>query len=283
MTRTILEEEFTIFDTETTGLDYRSGDRVVEIAGIRFKGQQRIAVFNSLVNTGKAVSPAAFEVNKISPEMLLSAPGPESVLPKFLEFIRGSYLCSYNANFDLGFLDNELKLCGLGLPRGTVVIDILLMAKKLLSGYPRYALWFVARQLGINIQQDHRALADVELTLEVFNRLRDILVKKDIIETRGCLSLFSLTADFLDEVNSQKVASLREAIDSKSRVRIKYLSSSYSEVSLREVLPKEIKQERNFFYLVGFCYLRNEERTFKLGNILQLEVLRENSVAKDEK
>ncbi|MFA5437739.1 MAG: 3'-5' exonuclease [Candidatus Omnitrophota bacterium] len=98
--------EFTIFDTETTGLDYRLGDRVVELAAVRFKGEERLFSFDSLINPGYPVSPQAFSVNKISEEMLLSAPPPAEVIPGFLDFIKESILCSYNAEFDLGFLMN---------------------------------------------------------------------------------------------------------------------------------------------------------------------------------
>jgi DNA polymerase-3 subunit epsilon len=101
------EIEFTIFDTETTGLEPASGDRIVEIAGIRFRGKERIATFQTLVNPNRPISEAAFQVNRITQDMLKGAPGADAVMPKFLNFIQGSCLCSYNAGFDLEFLNNE--------------------------------------------------------------------------------------------------------------------------------------------------------------------------------
>jgi len=109
MNKHIDEVEFTIFDTETTGLDPASGDRIVEIAAVRFKGSERIAAFESLVNPERQISPAAFAVNHISQEMVEGAPHFKEIAPKFLEFSEGSCLCSYNAGFDLAFLTNELK------------------------------------------------------------------------------------------------------------------------------------------------------------------------------
>ena len=116
MHKNIEEIEFTIFDTETTGLEPESGDRIVEIAAIRFKGKERIATFQTLVNPHRPISAGAFEVNKITQDMLQNAPAIEVVMPKFLDFIHSSCLCSYNATFDLGFLHNELKLAGQNLP-----------------------------------------------------------------------------------------------------------------------------------------------------------------------
>lgn len=190
MFENIDEIEMTIFDTETTGLKPLEGDRVVELAGLRVKGSQRIAVFDELVNPGRGISPDAFAVNKITPEMLKNAPRIEAIMPKFLNFIQGSCLCSYNAEFDLGFLNNELKLIGLPPLNNIIIFDVLAMAKKLMPGLPRYALWFVAQQLQVKSTQQHRALSDVEMTWEVFNKLKIICAQKGIITLTDFSNLF---------------------------------------------------------------------------------------------
>jgi len=166
MTENIEEIEFTIFDTETTGLDPACGDRIVELAALRVKGEKKLAEFGALVNPGRAVSPEAFAVNKITPEMLAAAPGIEKIMPQFLEFIKGSYLCSYNARFDLGFLNNELRLLGRPAVEDLIVFDVLTMARRLLPGLERYPLWFVAQKLEVKQMQMHRAMADVRYSLE---------------------------------------------------------------------------------------------------------------------
>src|SRR3989338_1007572 len=181
MDKNINEVEFTIFDTETTGLEPASGDRIVEIAGIRFKGKERIAEFQTLVNPGRPISEAAFAVNKITQDMLKDAPLIKDAMPRFLEFTGKSCLCSYNAGFDLEFINNELKLIGAGALEGIVVVDVLKMARRLLPALERYALWFVADKLGIKVRQEHRAFSDVELTLQVFNKLKEILQAKGIL------------------------------------------------------------------------------------------------------
>ena len=183
--------EFTIFDTETTGLNPVTGDRIVELAGLRVKGEQRLAQFDVLVNPGREISPGAFAVNKITPGMLQSAPNIEMVMPKFLEFIQGSCLCSYNAEFDLGFLNNELKLLGYPVITNFVVFDVLTMAKRLLPGLARYALWFVAQELEIKLTQKHRAFADVEMTWAVFNKFKIICQQKGITNFTDFSNLFA--------------------------------------------------------------------------------------------
>jgi len=273
MDRDIEEIEFTIFDTETTGLEPENGDRIIEIAAIRFKGTERIASFSTLVNPRRQISDAAFEVNHITQEMLRSAPDINTVLPDFLNLVKESCLCSYNAGFDMGFLNNELRLIEKPPLKDIVVVDILKMAKRLLPGSERYALWFIAEKLGIKTQQEHRALSDVELTLGVFNRLKEMLKLKGVSDFKNFSGLFSINQVFLDNINNQKIAKIQEAIDLGVKLKIKYLSSSGAEVSEREVIPKEIRQENGRSYLTGFCCLRNEERTFRVDGILQLEIL----------
>ncbi|PIQ90729.1 MAG: hypothetical protein COV71_02970 [Candidatus Omnitrophica bacterium CG11_big_fil_rev_8_21_14_0_20_41_12] len=180
MPENIDEIELTVFDTETTGLYPDSGDRIVELAGLRVKGKERIATFDMLVNPGRDISPGAFAVNKITPEMLKEAAQITMVMPRFLDFIAGSGLCSYNAEFDLSFLKNELKLLGLPAISNIVIFDVLTMAKKLMPDLPRYALWFVAKELGVSTIQKHRAFADVEMTWEVFTKLKIISQQKGI-------------------------------------------------------------------------------------------------------
>lgn len=281
MDKVIDEIEFTIFDTETTGLEPRSGDRIVEIAGIRFKGDKRLDAFQTLVNPGRAISSAAFQVNKITADMLKDAPAIDTVMPQFLDFIKGSCLCSYNAGFDLEFLDNEIKLISKDALSGekkeilkdTVSIDILRMARRIMPGLPRYALWFVADKLGIKTEQKHRAFSDVELTIGVFNKLKDILQAKGVSDFMNFSSLFGLNSSFLEDINNQKIAQIQEAMDLGVKVKIRYLSSANAEVSERDVIPKEIRQEKNRSYLVGYCCLRKEERTFRIDGILRLEIV----------
>lgn len=265
--------EFTIFDTETTGLEPQAGDRIVEIAALRFKGKQRIATFQALVNPQRAISPAAFSVNKITPAMLAGAPTAAKVLPDFLKFIKDSCLCSYNAPFDLEFLNHELKLSGRPQLGDAPAIDVLKMARRLLPGLERYALWFVAESLGIKSKQEHRALSDVELTYGVFERLREALKTKGISDLEGYSRLFTVNPGILEDANSQRIASIQKAIDLKAILKIKYLSSVSAQVSEREVIPKEIRKDRGYSYLVGYCCLRQEERSFRVDGILHLEIV----------
>ncbi|MFA5156529.1 MAG: exonuclease domain-containing protein [Candidatus Omnitrophota bacterium] len=273
MNKNIDAVEFTIFDTETTGLDPSLGDRIVEIAAVRRKGKEKLAEFQTLINPGRQISAAAFKVNHITPEMLKDAPQAAEVMPKFLDFIRGTCLCSYNAGFDIEFLNNELALCRAGSLDEVVAADILKMARRLLPGLERYALWFVADKLGVKMQQEHRAMSDVAMTIQVFDKLNAILEAKGVLDFHNFSGLFGLKSQLLDDLTNQKLAQIQQALDLKLKIKIKYLSGSSAAVTEREVIPKEVRKEYNHYYLIGYCCLKKEERSFRVDGILHLEVV----------
>ncbi|MDO8489136.1 MAG: 3'-5' exonuclease [Candidatus Omnitrophota bacterium] len=193
MLKNIDEVELTIFDTETTGLYPDAGDRIVELAGLRVKGKERISTFDMLMNPMREISSGAFAVNKITPDLLKDALGAQVVIPNFLNFISGSCLCSYNAEFDLNFVNNELKLLSCPpINNNIVVFDVLTMAKKLMPNLARYALWFVAKELGVQTTQKHRAFSDVEMTWEVFTKLKTICEQRGITNFTDFSSLFAV-------------------------------------------------------------------------------------------
>ncbi len=272
MSKYIDDIEFTIFDVETTVLEPELGERIIEIAGIRLKNGQKLAVFHSMVNSARPVSAEAFAVNRISADMLKNAPLAERALPDFLNFANGSVLASYNASFDMGFLNNELSLINIKPPDNTV-IDILKMSRRLLPDLERYALWFVAKELGIHTEQVHRALSDVELTVDVFESLRELLSEKGIDDFHNFASLFGLNCRLLEDITNAKIARIQEAISLGVRLNIKYLSRANARVTSRDILPKEIKKDKGQAYLVGTCFLRNEERTFRIDGILHMEIV----------
>ncbi len=171
MSQKLDEIEFTILDTETTGLEPESGDRIIELACVRLKAGQPKDEFQALINPGRAISEEALAVHHISEEMLKGAPTMERVIPDFLEFTKDSVLCAYNATFDIGFIKKELELLKREMPQDTHIIDILTMARKLLPNFNRYTLSYVAQVLGIKQLQQHRALSDVHTTVGVFNEL----------------------------------------------------------------------------------------------------------------
>ncbi len=103
----------TVFDIETTGLDPKKGHRIIEIAGVRIENGRILETptFVSMVNPDREIPFEAKQVNKISDADVKNAPRIEAVLPKFLDFAKGSTLIAHNAQFDFGFLETEKEYC----------------------------------------------------------------------------------------------------------------------------------------------------------------------------
>ncbi|HOW35433.1 MAG TPA: exonuclease domain-containing protein [Candidatus Omnitrophota bacterium] len=263
--------EFVIFDVETTGLSPERGDRVVEIAALKVKNSKALGTFHSLVDPEREISFGAFEVNGISAEMLEGAPKSGEILPDFLKFIDGAVLVGHNVSFDLGFLREELSLNGLSLNSKIPVADTLKMARGLMPNLGRYPLWFVAQSLGIEMRQQHRAMADVYLTYEIFCRLAILAEQKGINDTQTFVQLFS-DAQYADtDSRRAKVSLIAEVITKKEQLNLVYFSTNSAAATERKVTPKKLVFQGEKVKLVGFCHLRNEEREFRLDRILRVD------------
>ncbi|MFC1703361.1 exonuclease domain-containing protein [Candidatus Omnitrophota bacterium] len=265
--------EFVIVDVETTGLSPQMGDRICEIAAMRVKGKKIVSTFQSLVNPQRSISYGAYEVNHISDDMVKDAPEFNEILPRFMEFIQDTCLVGYNVNFDLGFIRNELSMLGSDIPLTIGLIDVLRMARRLLPDAGRYPLWHVAQVLKISMPQKHRAFGDVELTKEVFDKLLDILLSKGVDTFSTLHNLFGVNHSLNVDLNNRKLATIQEAIDLEVTLAVKYFSSGRAQMTERQVTPKEIKRERDSYFLKGFCHLRNEERSFKVDRIIDVEIV----------
>jgi len=273
MNRTLDEIEFTIFDTETTGLAPLEGDRILEIAAVRFKNGMITGEFQSFMNPQRAINPAAFAVNHISQDMVDNAPPAEIVIPEFMRFIEGSCICAYNASFDMGFLEHELTLLDKKFPHHTVIVDILKMSRRLMPGLSRHALWFVAKTLHIETKQEHRAMSDVYLTLAVFNHCMRLLEERSITSYKNFVGLFSISAKLLEDLANQKIAEIQEAIDAGTQIRMRYLSSRIPQVVERVVVPKEVRMENGVACFMAIIPEEPDMRLFRVDGVLSMEMV----------
>ena len=99
-------------DTETTGLDFKTGDRVIEIGAVEILGRTKTnESFQSYLNPqGKLISEGAKSVTNIADEELKDKPLFKDVVNEFIDFIEGAELIIHNAEFDMGHLNNELAI-----------------------------------------------------------------------------------------------------------------------------------------------------------------------------
>lgn len=217
-----------VLDTETTGLDFRLGDRVIEIACVELLNRKLTGQrFHRYINPEREVEAGAMAVHGLSSEFLQDKPKFDEIVAEFLDFIQGAELVIHNAAFDVGFLNNELALLK-RTPLGQAcsgLVDTLKMARELHPGRrnsldalcDRYAIDNSGRTL-------HGALLDAELLAEVY-----------LAMTRGQESLIM-------ELETSSVPGM-EAGPKLERPSLRVLRASDAELAEHDRILAEIGRE----------------------------------------
>ena len=162
-----------VLDTETTGLSWEKGNRVVEIGCVELVERRPTGrTFQRYLDPERDFEPGAQEVTGLTREFLAGKPKFAEVVEEFLAFIDGAELVIHNAAFDIGFLDNELARLGLGhapLRERCGVEDSLELARQRFPGQ-RNSLDALCRRLGVDNshRQLHGALLDAQLLAEAY-------------------------------------------------------------------------------------------------------------------
>lgn len=162
-----------VLDTETTGFDPETGDRIVEIGAIELLNLMPTGrTYHQYVNPGRAMPASAFEVHGLSDEFLRDKPAFREIGRAFLDFVQDARLVIHNASFDMKFLTWELRTAGLPPIPMSQALDTLELARRKYPGSPA-TLDALCRRFGIDnsARTKHGALLDCELLSEVYLEL----------------------------------------------------------------------------------------------------------------
>ena len=198
-----LEEDFVVFDIETTGFS-PVNNRIIEIGAVKVCGGKVIERFSTFVNPQV---PIPFEIEKltgIQDDMVQDAPCIEEVMPKFLAFARGCVLVAHNAGFDMSFIIENVRRLGLTAQTGSLVpetsesgdgpvgeqkemsgemftyVDTVGIARVLLPDQAKHTLDAVAKTLNISLENHHRAVDDAECTAWIFVKFIKMLADQSV-------------------------------------------------------------------------------------------------------
>lgn len=222
-----------VLDTETTGLDPKSGHRIIEIGCVelidrRITGQH----FHRYINPERLVDEGAMKVHNISNEFLKDKPLFAEIKEEFFDFIQGSELIIHNAPFDLGFLDHEFHLLDKKFSKIAAycaVFDTLVMARKLFPGQ-RNNLDALCKRYEVNNthREWHGGLLDAEILARVY-----------LAMTGGQASLFS------DSTTSEKKSdqSMTMIIEKKLRSQLPVIHADLDEIAAHEEFLKKLNKE----------------------------------------
>ena len=172
-----LDGTYVVFDLETTGFSAIK-DKIIEIGAVKVEGGKITDRFSAFVNPGVPIPFRITQLTGITDQMVMDAPGIETVLPQFLEFIGEAALVAHNASFDVGFIEQNCRYQDI-IPDFTSV-DTVAMARILLPTLSKYKLNVVAGALHISLENHHRAVDDAGATAEIFVRFLEMLEEKGI-------------------------------------------------------------------------------------------------------
>ncbi|OGF59938.1 MAG: hypothetical protein A2Y62_07745 [Candidatus Fischerbacteria bacterium RBG_13_37_8] len=271
---TPLEElSFISIDTETTGLYPDKGDKICEIAAVLFHQKRKhfepLGFFWYLINPLRSIPEETSQIHGITDEIIKYSPSFTDIIPSFLEFINNSILAAYNSDFDMYFINKELQNNG-SEALSNPTIDVLKLARGFLQ-LSKYSLENVALNLNISFPQGlmkHGALGDAITNGKVFCTIITQLQSMGYIYLMDILKLLGEKRFEHQEM----VIKITDAIFREKKLRIRYLSLQRS-ISDRLVLPKKIEERNKEYFLIAYCYVKNEERTFALNRILSWEII----------
>ena len=171
---------FTVFDTETTGLNPGGGDKIISIAAVRivklhmFGGER----FDQLVNPGRDIPAETTKIHGITADMVRSKPGIEEILPMFYQFVSDTILVAHNAAFDMRMLQTYEAQTGIKFSHP--VLDTLLLSAVIHPAHDSHNLGDIAKRLGVDVLGRHTAIGDATTTALIFLKMIPLLGKMGI-------------------------------------------------------------------------------------------------------
>ncbi|MCC6657901.1 MAG: DNA polymerase III subunit epsilon [Rhodocyclaceae bacterium] len=178
--RLLSELTYTVFDTETTGLEPSAGDEIIQIGATRIVNGRllRSESIDQLVDPRRPLRPEGIPIHGITEEMVAGQPAIDKVLPLFRAFCEDTVLVAHNAAFDMRFL--QLKEEATGIRFQQPVLDTLLLSAVIHPNQESHKLEAICERLGINVIGRHTALGDAIVTGEVFLRMIPLLEEMGI-------------------------------------------------------------------------------------------------------
>tara|TARA_Y100000591_G_scaffold332314_1_gene369172 strand:- start:862 stop:1521 length:660 start_codon:yes stop_codon:yes gene_type:complete len=185
-------------DTETTGLSFKDGHKIVEIACIETKDLIVTGnVFHKLINPQRSIPDEAFKVHGFSEKFLKEKQTFDQIADEFLNFIKDKKIIIHNASFDLSFLEGELNIVKKNKINKKMIIDSLEIARNKFPGTSN-SLDALCKRFNVDLSRrtKHNALLDCELLREVYINLLDVKEPKFNLSSNSSEQNINKTKDY---------------------------------------------------------------------------------------
>ena len=241
------EEEFVVFDIETTGLNSHT-NKIIEIGAVKIKAGRIIDRYSQLINPGISIPYHITEITSITNEQVANQPKIDEVIGKFVDFIGDAVLVAHNAPFDMGFIKRDIKEY-LNIDLENSVIDTLQMARDLFPDFKKYGLGDLNKSLGLALEKHHRAVDDSQATANMF------IIFLEKYKEKGIEYLKDINKGF--EVNIKKQSLKNIMVQVKTQEGLKNMYKLVSEGHIKYFgnkkarIPKSVLKENREGLIVG--------------------------------
>ncbi len=240
---------YAIVDIETTGT-YAAAHSITEIAILLHDGEKVIERYSTLINPGTSIVPFITRLTGITNEMLKKAPPFHDVAKKIWEMTDNAVFVAHNVNFDYSFIREEFKQLGADFKRKKLCT--VRLSRAAFPGHASYSLGTICNQLGIKINDRHRAMGDAEATVQLFEKCirvddekhLNVLLKRNLLQTVLPPSLPAEKYNNLPESigvyyfhdNNGKIIYVGKAINIKKRIYSHFTGKGKNRLSFMDAI-----------------------------------------------
>ncbi|MCZ6670377.1 MAG: exonuclease domain-containing protein [Acidobacteria bacterium] len=258
---------FIAFDTETTGM--WSPDRLVEIAGVKFRGGKILDEISLLIDPCMPIPPETTLIHGITDAMVRGEWKAPGALREFFEFSRNAIWIAHNAPFDAGVIAGETFRAGCLPPEGPI-LDTLRMSRKTLPA-SRHSLETLVRELDLPPENHHRALPDSRHVFRLFGRICQKVDEGGNPTLSGIMEINGeeiTLGKYLPECPDlpEEFEPLREASLSETPVSILYAPSG-GNAGYRTVTPRLFYRRKEVIYMEATCHASGSRKCYRLDRI----------------
>ena len=266
-----LDDTFVVFDIETTGFG-PINDQIIEIGAVKIAGGEIVDKFSQFINPQIPIPYEIEKLTSINDSMVADAPLIDEVLPKFLEFCKDCVLVAHNASFDVGFISKKAEL--MNISTDFTVADTVAMARTLLPDIKNYKLDVVAKELGISLENHHRAVDDAQCTAYIFLEFVRMFKERKVSNLDEINTSAAMSDDVIKKMPTYHAVIL--AKNDIGRVNLyKLVSLSHlNYFARRPRIPKSLFMENREGLLIGSACEAGELYQAILRNQSDAEIIR---------
>ena len=257
------DEEFVVFDIETTGLNSHTNE-IIEIGAVKIKAGRIVDRYSQLINPGRPIPYHITEITSITDEQVANEPKINEVIGKFVDFVGDAVLVAHNAPFDMGFIKRDIKKY-LNIDYQCSVIDTLQMARDLFPDLKKYGLGDLNKTLGLALEKHHRAVDDSQATANMF------IIFLEKYKEKGLEYMKDINIGF--EVNVKKQSLKNIMVLVKTQVGLKNMYRLVSEAHIKYFgnkkarIPKSVLVENREGLIIGSSLTAHFMNTGELADL----------------